>query len=265
MELNDLKLFYEIARYNSIVKASKVLNLNRSYLSKIIILLEKELGYPLFFRSGKDFFLTKEGQLFKIHSEQLRIQLLVMEKELGRSYQRIDIGITPDLANNTLNNSFTDGNVTLLVKPYKKLIEELLDNTIDFLITDQLFNNKYYPRTQIGTEKVAWFTSCDNPLEWLDSPIIISKEITCPCRDITTNFLKKNTKVKEVATLEKIPNKLTRVKASAILPIELAKKFTHLKPVPDSEVEIPLFAYAHLKQKRKLPAQLIKQKKATLD
>lgn len=153
MELNDIKLFYEVARLNSMAKAANKLNLNRSYVTKRINALEKDLGVSLFFRFGKGVFLTKEGNLFKTHSEQIRFQLLVMEKELHNSQQQIDIGLTPELANNRLNLTTVKLPIVIHTESHEQLMDMFLLNKLDFLITDQTFSNKYFVKEIISETK----------------------------------------------------------------------------------------------------------------
>lgn len=82
METKDLKLFYEVVRYQSTAKTSQHLGITQSTISKRMAHLEKELGVSLFRRSNKGMSLTKEGEIFKKHAEAILIQLVLMENEL---------------------------------------------------------------------------------------------------------------------------------------------------------------------------------------
>ncbi|MEG0254867.1 MAG: LysR family transcriptional regulator [Vagococcus sp.] len=87
MEINDLKIFYEVARYESTAETSRNLKIGQSTISKRISVLEKELNVTLFKRTNRGMTLTKEGDILKKHAETILVQLLLMEKELHVSQQ----------------------------------------------------------------------------------------------------------------------------------------------------------------------------------
>ena len=61
--LNDIPLFVEIARHKSFSKASDVLAIGISTLSRRIRLLEKQMGVLLFYRDTRNVELTPTGML----------------------------------------------------------------------------------------------------------------------------------------------------------------------------------------------------------
>jgi len=64
MEIKQLKFFVVAADVGSFSEAAKVLYTTQSSVSKVILSLEKELGYNLFKRENKGIVLTQEGQQF---------------------------------------------------------------------------------------------------------------------------------------------------------------------------------------------------------
>ncbi len=64
VDLNRIQLFLEIVRLGSITKTAKLLNLQKSKVSRDLSILEQELGVQLIFRTTRKFNLTIEGQKF---------------------------------------------------------------------------------------------------------------------------------------------------------------------------------------------------------
>lgn len=75
MDFEDLKILYEVSKYNSISKASEQLHLTQPTISKKINRLEKYLGIKLFNRSPTGVELTKEGNIFFQYSNRALVQL----------------------------------------------------------------------------------------------------------------------------------------------------------------------------------------------
>lgn len=63
MDIDKLLRFCAVVDYGSMSKAADTLYCSQPALSKQILALEKELGYPLFDRNGKKMILNKNGQL----------------------------------------------------------------------------------------------------------------------------------------------------------------------------------------------------------
>jgi DNA-binding transcriptional LysR family regulator len=61
MELNYLRVFYEVAKLSKFSEASKKLNISQSALSRSVALLEEQEGIVLFDRSKKGVSLTPKG------------------------------------------------------------------------------------------------------------------------------------------------------------------------------------------------------------
>lgn len=62
MELNYLKVFYEVAKLGRFTEAAKHLNISQSALSRAVGLLEEDAGVQLFVRSKKGVTLTPVGE-----------------------------------------------------------------------------------------------------------------------------------------------------------------------------------------------------------
>ncbi len=64
MQIDHLKEFVVFSQYMNFTKASRVLHMSQSNLSKHIHQLEAELRFPLIMRSGTKTHITKEGDMF---------------------------------------------------------------------------------------------------------------------------------------------------------------------------------------------------------
>ena len=71
MDIRVLKYFVTVADEKGVTSAAKVLNITQPPLSNAIRVLEEEVGFPLFYRSGKTFSLTPEGRLLYQHARKM--------------------------------------------------------------------------------------------------------------------------------------------------------------------------------------------------
>lgn len=63
MDLNKLRYFYSVAKFGSFSRASKEIHVSQPSLSKMVKILEDDLGEALFFRLKHGVKLTNAGQL----------------------------------------------------------------------------------------------------------------------------------------------------------------------------------------------------------
>lgn len=70
MNLYYIKYFVKLAEYKHYTKAANALCITQPSLSHAIAQLEKELGVPLFERSGRNTTLTRFGQEFLVYAKQ---------------------------------------------------------------------------------------------------------------------------------------------------------------------------------------------------
>lgn len=71
MEIEDLRKFLVVARYNHLPQAAEQLNVTTGALSKAIKRLEQQLQTPLFDRVGRHIRLNDDGTRFQLHARQL--------------------------------------------------------------------------------------------------------------------------------------------------------------------------------------------------
>lgn len=76
MDFDKLKTFYHVATIGSITKATDILQMDKSSISRQLTLLEEQVGNKLFERKSNQLFLTAQGQFLL---EKARIILLEIE------------------------------------------------------------------------------------------------------------------------------------------------------------------------------------------
>ena len=75
MELAKLRYFYTVAKYGHVTRAAEAIHIAQPALTKAIKQLEEELGAPLFYKKGRNIFLTVYGEYLKNKLESLFAQL----------------------------------------------------------------------------------------------------------------------------------------------------------------------------------------------
>lgn len=83
MEIKQVKYFLAIVATGSFSAAADELYTTQSSISKQMIALEKELGFPLFDRSKRKIILTQAGELFLKHARSLNADYQAMLAELS--------------------------------------------------------------------------------------------------------------------------------------------------------------------------------------
>lgn len=97
MELNYLHDFIVLAECRNYHRAADLLYLSQSSLSKHIMSIEKELGYPLFDRSTKNITLTEFGRSFLPYARKLDETRITYLNDLFTDNEQdtVTIGISP--------------------------------------------------------------------------------------------------------------------------------------------------------------------------
>lgn len=75
MELNQLRYFQTVARYQQMTKAAEELHISQSSLSKTISMLEADIGAKLFDRLGNRIILNSVGKAFLERVDRLLLEL----------------------------------------------------------------------------------------------------------------------------------------------------------------------------------------------
>ena len=83
MELTKLRYFYVVAKHGHVTRAAEEIHIAQPALTKAIKLLEEELGVPLFYKRGRNIYLTVFGEYLKGRLDALLPQIDGIEEELG--------------------------------------------------------------------------------------------------------------------------------------------------------------------------------------
>lgn len=105
-DLNHYKVFYTVAKYKNISRASEILYVSQPAVSKSIKTLENNLGVKLFLRSSKGVTLTSEGNILYAHIENGFEEFLLgerlIEKLKNKDMGTINIGVSTAIGKNYL-------------------------------------------------------------------------------------------------------------------------------------------------------------------
>ena len=177
VDLELYRVFYTVAKYNHMTKASEELHISQPAISQSVKKLESQLGGVLFLRSNKGMELTEEGKMFyeyvkgalelinnaeneftsfkdlskgeiKIGCSTTLTKLVLMNtlKEFHLAYPNININITNDLTSNLINDLkvgkldfviFNEGNV----KEKNLNLEKIVELRQGFIYNPEFYND----------------------------------------------------------------------------------------------------------------------------
>ena len=160
MNMNLLKYFYYVAKYNSYTKASEELLISQPSLSYSIKVLESQLDKKLFVR-GKNLELTPYGvYLYNEVSKMMNIfdDLTNSDEVKGK----IIIGIRPQYCSkifpkyfNELNKIYPDLKIEYYQAKSELLEKALLNSEIDLLIDEYEFDGMYESFIQLDDDMIV--------------------------------------------------------------------------------------------------------------
>jgi DNA-binding transcriptional LysR family regulator len=158
------KIFYYVAKYQNITKAAMALGSNQPNVTRILKLLEAQLGCRLFIREARGVSLTKEGEQLFSHVEIAYRQLLNAQEELCRQDAQccgtVEIGATETAIYLFLLDALHDFQAKYPAVKIKihnhttpETVKYLISGKLDFAVLTMPFET---PKT-ISCEKVLEF------------------------------------------------------------------------------------------------------------
>lgn len=139
------RIFYYVAKYKNLTVAAEALHNNQPNISRIIKLLEHELGCQLLIRSNRGISLTPEGKLLYSHVKIAVEQLRSAEEELhlvtglhkglvtvGVSETALRLLLLPVLKN--FKKKYPDIRVRIQNHLTTQAIESVQSNSVDFAV-----------------------------------------------------------------------------------------------------------------------------------
>lgn len=177
MNISQLEAFVVLAENEHMTKTAKQLKTSQPNLSYTISELEKELGVPLFKKTGRNIKLTKYGKIFYEHASSALIRLnqasSLIQEELNPYSGKINFGfvytagseIAPLLTrlfleqadNKDIKFSFSLGNSF-------QLLNNLSDETIDIAITSFVENVDNIQFEKLIEQNIYLVVPLDHPL-----------------------------------------------------------------------------------------------------
>jgi DNA-binding transcriptional LysR family regulator len=162
MDTNRLRQFCTIAETGSMTKASRLLHITHSGLSKSMKLLQEELGYVLLRPSGRGLALTEDGlNIYQRAKEFLEHEhrLFKIEKRAQQSTLRIgtvEIFLS-SLAEQLKRHPFENSPITLLDLDPGHMEQLILNRQLDFGITYVPFPMQNLEITEIGKYRLGCY------------------------------------------------------------------------------------------------------------
>lgn len=151
MELNQLRYFQTVAKYEQMTKAAEVLCISQSSLSKTISMLERDIGAKLFDRLGNRIVLNQVGRAFLARVDRLLLELddAVLEAT------SIDSGTVRFAANiSGLCTNYIDAFIRQ--NPKVKLQQSMLDPEQMVAALENGELDCALSFTDISSEKISW-------------------------------------------------------------------------------------------------------------
>jgi DNA-binding transcriptional LysR family regulator len=221
MNFNKLRIFYSVAKNNSVTLAAKELFLTQPAVSIQIHLLEDNYGVKLFNRSGKGITISEEGELLFSYAERIFNLSDEMEEALRQTKSlergKLKIGSSRTIGSYYLPQLFKifkvkypDIEIQMDIGNSHEVIKRILSfrNDIGFIGTD--YSDKNLVITPFITERLVLITPPDHELT--HKGVISFKDL---------NGQKMIMREKGSATVELIEQELTKNKVSVETVMEL--------------------------------------------
>lgn len=146
-------VFYKVVENGSISKAARALYISQPAVSKVIKVMEKELGLLLFIRTAKGVTLTEEGKMLyeyvALAFAQFEEGERVVKRLLDRSYGSVRIGISNTLCKyyflphlEVFHEEFPELKIHIVNRTSTETLKLLEEGIIDCAITSELTNEK---------------------------------------------------------------------------------------------------------------------------
>lgn len=173
MELQKLRYFYTVAKFQHMTRAAETINIAQPALTQAIKSLERELGVPLFVKKGRNIVLTEYGSYL-----QKRLDTLLPEIDgLPDELERLSARVTKTVKLNILAaSSFVVNAIVAYRRENPDALFDFEQNTkeydCDILIrtdgSDDIAQKNYLERS-VKEEKIYLAVPKDSPYAPLES------------------------------------------------------------------------------------------------
>ncbi|MBO0453756.1 LysR family transcriptional regulator [Candidatus Enterococcus murrayae] len=233
MEINDLKIFESIVRFNSTIKAADSLGYVQSNISKRLTKLEEELGKTLFYRTNKGMVLTEDGEQFLRYVDTLLATISDMETNFLGNKSKIRLGATQTITKNYLRQYFFNNEWLIFTDTAMNLLEQLKSQKLDMVLLNKKIADTELKETEFTEESIFWLYSKEIQPSFHQQTVLINRDKECPYRKATLAYLEEHhltdMPIIEVDTLDVLLDMLQEHDAIAILPKETVRLNASLK------------------------------------
>ncbi|WP_297632718.1 LysR family transcriptional regulator [uncultured Clostridium sp.] len=248
MEINDIKIFSEVAKLSSTSKAAKSLGYVQSNISKRILKLEEEIGRKLFFRTNKGMDLTSDGEKFLVYAKEILFIVVKMEKDFSINKEKTSIGGTGVISKIYLSKYYLNDEFEIFTRPINELIKLLKEEKLDFIFVNKEIDDKDFEKILTFSEKVYWIQSKNNKIDCKRNKVIVSRDVNCPYRIETFKYIEKSKiKIKgivEVDTIDILIDMVENNEVISILPEKIIDLNNNLKKIEDVTLDrINIYGY----------------------
>ena len=247
----ELNYFLVVAETLNITKASEVLGIQQSGLSRAIHRLEHDLGQKLFQRKNIGLALTIQGDRFysavKNTKQKWEENFNFLLNDSDSPTGLIKIGMHPSFGQNYLPNilkniciQFPQIEIQISPLPSFQIIRKVLENEIDFGLVISEIKNPEIIQKNIGIDFLATFQT--------DSKKILTHFFINPETQISNRILKKYGHLRNIYIKD---NELIAKAAAgtdlgvALLPFSVAQHYPELKQISGQLVKSQISLICH--------------------
>src|SRR5438270_4438718 len=180
MDFDQLNTFLEVARLNSFSKAAETCFRTQPAISSQIRALEEEVGAKLFDRSGGKVSLTAAGKAFQKYAEEMmesKRRIISSMAEMERIPRgEIVVGANEGTCLHVLPEVFAefkkqypDVSVNIKRADYSKVLESVIDNSVDFGVISLPVNDNRLTAVLIHKDDLVVIAPPKHPLSKLKS------------------------------------------------------------------------------------------------
>lgn len=246
INLNLLKYFYYVAKYNSYTKAAEILLISQPSISYSIKVLESQLNKTLFNR-GKNLELTVYGKyLFKQVDDMMKIiESLSLEDEIKG---KVIVGLRPFYTHqvfpyyfNQLCKVYPDLNIEYISGSSEKLKELLYTNQIDIMIDEYEYSGEYESFLQLEDDVIFFKDVKDKKV--YDDETIKNGELCIVYPNRVTSVIKKEYPELNYLDFQSTPLMIQHIKSDQVLgvnPRSVLKEYLDNKEIKEVKSKITL-------------------------
>ena len=223
MEINDLMIFLKVAQLGSISKAAEELGYVQPNITGRLKILEGELNTLLFRRTNKGVVLLPSGELLVEYATKIIQTVEEAKEKIQNQHPILRVGATQTISKMYLTPMLLTNQplFSLYMRTSEELRSLLKVKEVDLVITNQNWQDAGIKKMYSFTEEIGWIGSKTSDFSTCQR-ILINQSKTCPYREATLNFLKKNQTAKQMIELDSLDTMLSMIESGngmAILPI----------------------------------------------